>query len=152
MRLSLDSNILIYSIRPEDPRAAAAHWIVDRAVLVDCWLTNQALGEFLNVVRKKSLVPLDGARQTVADWSLLFPLAPTSVEQLIAASLLSERHRLQFWDAVILTVCKDVGVEYLISEDMADGATLNGVTLINPFNPANAELLDLLLTRAPGTA
>lgn len=152
MRLSIDSNVLIYSVRPEDPRASAARRIVDEAIIADCWLTNQALGEFLNVIRKKSLVPLDGARRTVADWSLLFPILPTTTEQLVAASSLSERHRLQFWDALILTVSRSVGVEFLITEDMADGAVIDGVRIVNPFNPANAELLDLLLTPQPGTA
>lgn len=152
MRLSIDTNIFVYSIRPEDARAAVARRIIDAATLGDCWLTNQVLGEFLNVVRRKSLVPLDGARQAAKDWSLLFPIAPTTTDHLLAASALAEQRRLQFWDSLILTVCAACDVDHLLTEDMQDGATVNGVTIVNPFNPANAELLDLLLTPAPGTA
>ena len=119
------------------------------AVLVNAMLTNQVIGEFLNVVKKKLLFSAEKARNAVADWSLLYPVAPTSTDHLIAASALSERHHLQFWDAVILTVSKSAGVNYLISEDMQDGGTLDGIQIINPFNPANAELLDLLLTPQP---
>lgn len=120
-----------------------------QAITADCVLTNQVIGEFLNVVRTKAVIsPVEG-RSTAADSSFLFPLLPTTADQLIAASGLSEQHRYQFWDAVILTVAASAGVEYLLTEDMQDGATVHGIRLLNPFNPANHEMLDALLTPVP---
>ena len=115
-------------------------------------MTNQAVGEFLKVARAKDYISLPEARQTARDWALLFPIAPTAIKHLLAASALSEHHRLQYWDSVILAVSAAAEVQYLLTEDMHDGATYDGVQVVNPFNPANAELLDLLLTPAPGTA
>lgn len=151
MRISIDSNILVYAVDARDPRIATARRVVTGATVADCVLTNQVIGEFLNVVRAKTPITVAEGRRTAADWALLFPLAATSADQLIAASALAEQHRLQFWDSVILSVCAGNGVDYLITEDMHDGALIGGVRIMNPFNPANAELLDLLLTPAPGT-
>lgn len=149
MRFSIDTNILVYSVQPEDIRSRLASRIVADAVVVGAVLTNQVIGEFLNVASRRSLVPLDQARQTAADWSLLLPIAPTSIDHLIAASMLSERHRLQFWDALIITVSRAAGADCLLTEDMQDGAEVGGVRLVNPFNPINAELLDELLRSEP---
>ena len=44
------------------------------------------------------------------------------------------------------------GAEWLLTEDLQDGAPINGVRLLNPFLPENATVLDLLLTPPPGTA
>lgn len=151
MRLSIDSNVLIYSVDTHDRRAAQAYRIVTAAALADGMLTNQVLGEFLKVSRTKALISVARARQLVADWALLFPVLPTAIEHLLVASELAERYRLQYWDALILTVSKAARVEYLLTEDMGDGQDYDGVVVLNPFNPANAELIDLLLTPAPGT-
>ena len=152
MRLSIDTNILIYSVDVRDQRAATARRIMTEAIVTDCVLTNQVIGEFLNVVRTKALISPAEGRRTAADWSLLFPVITTATDQLIAASALSEQYRLQFWDAVILTVAGNAGAEYLLTEDMHDGAIIGGVRLLNPFNPANAAMLADLLTPPPETA
>lgn len=102
--------------------------------------------------RTKAVISLARARQFVADWALLFPILPTATEDLLSASELAERYRLQYWDAVIVTVSKGAGVDYLLTEDMQDGAVIDGVRILNPFNPGNAELLNLLLTPPPETA
>ena len=149
MRISLDTNILAYSVDIRDHRAIIATRILSDAVFADCLLTNQVIGEFLNVVRTKAIVSLAEGRRAATDWCHLFPLAATSTDQLIAASSLSERYRLQFWDAVVLIVAGGAGAKYLLTEDMQDGVQIDGVTTLNPFNPANSELLDLLLTPQP---
>ena len=149
MRISIDSNILVYAIEPNDSRAVVARRIMAAAAIGDCVLTNQAIGEFFEIVRRKRVTTIAAARQVVADWQLLFPITPTTTDHLVTATRLVERYQLQFWDSVILAVSSEMDVKYLITEDMQDGAQIDGVTLINPFNPANAELLDLLLTPQP---
>ena len=152
MRISIDSNILVYSVQSLADKTAAAEQLLFRAIGADCVLTNQAIGEFLNVIRRKHSQRVGDARDVVAGWSLIFSIAPTATQQLVEASALAERHRLQFWDAVILVVAGAAGAEWLLSEDMQDGATINGVRLLDPFNPENSEILAGLLTPASGTA
>lgn len=146
MRFSIDANVLIYSFEVGSLKNDVANRLMFGAIAADCILTNQCLGEFLNVVRRRLPERLHAARAAVEGWSVVFPIAPTTTEHLLAASVLAERHKLQFWDSVILTVAGSAQAEWLLSEDMQDGATIAGVRLLNPFNPDHAELLDALLT------
>lgn len=75
------------------------------------------------------------------------PSAATDLELVLAASGLARRHGLQFWDALILRASARGGAGLLLSEEMQDGAELDGVRSLNPFAPANREWLDTLLPR-----
>ena len=145
MRFSIDTNVLLYAFEEDTDRGETAARTIARALLRDCVLTNQVLGEFNNVVRGRMPDRMRAAREVVSAWSFVFPVVPTSTAQLIVASELSEQHRLQYWDSLILVVAGAAGAECLITEDMNDGATIDGVRLLNPFKPDNAELLEALL-------
>jgi predicted nucleic acid-binding protein len=77
----------------------------------------------------------------------VFGVIGTDQELLVAASSLVVRHRLQFWDAVILKASARGGADLLLSEDMQDGALLDGVQIVNPLDMANRATLDRLLPR-----
>jgi predicted nucleic acid-binding protein len=58
---------------------------------------------------------------------------------------LSSQHRFRTWDAIIMAAAASAGCRLLLSEDLHDGFTWNGVTVINPFVPEpNALLAELL--------
>lgn len=146
MRFSIDANILVYSFQTNSEKASIADRLMFAALGSDCLLTNQAVGEFFNVVRKRLPDRLAEARAAVESWSVVFPVAATTTGDLVEASLLAQRHKLQFWDSVILVVAGGAGAECLLSEDMQDGTIVNGVRLINPFKPENTDILVALLT------
>ena len=50
-------------------------------------------------------------------------------------------HRLQIWDALILSVAAENGSRLLLSEDLQDGFTWHGVTVVNPFTARPSTLL-----------
>ena len=64
----------------------------------------------------------------------------------LAALDLAVDHRLQFWDALIVTVAAEARRRLLLSEDMPDGFLWRGVTVVIPFaeplHPRLAALLD----------
>lgn len=70
----------------------------------------------------------------------------TDAAATLAASELAERHRLQYFDALICIVAQRSGASILFSEDMHDGLRLGMMTIVNPFAPTNAALLDQALT------
>jgi predicted nucleic acid-binding protein len=55
------------------------------------------------------------------------------VADIVNASELSERHRLNFWDALILAAAQREDVEILWSEDFNHGQNYGGVIVRNPF-------------------
>ncbi len=53
--------------------------------------------------------------------------------------------RLGIWDAVILSAAADARCRLLLSEDLQDGFTWRGVTVVNPFASSPHRLLAALL-------
>ena len=59
-----------------------------------------------------------------------------------AGSDVAVGHNLAIWDAIILAAAAEAGCRMLLSEDMQDGFTWGGVTIVNPFAPQPHKLLD----------
>ena len=146
-RPALDSNILVYGfLEPDSDKGRLANELIARISGVGV-VAVQAIGEFLWVVRRRRPEWLE--RATLRSQLLRRVLTPvtTDPELVLAASGLARRHGLQFWDALILRASARGGAGLLLSEDMQDGAELDGVRLLNPFAPANRDRLDALLQR-----
>src|SRR5437660_738942 len=79
--------------------------------------------------------PAEG-RAAILAWRDAFPLIETSASIMLAATDLAIDHRLGIWDAVILAAAAAAGCRLLLSEDLQDGFTWNGVTVTNPFAPS----------------
>jgi predicted nucleic acid-binding protein len=54
------------------------------------------------------------------------------VPMVLASSELEERHRLSFWDALIVEAARRVGARRLVSEDFESGRSFAGVRIENP--------------------
>ncbi len=147
MIVTVDSNVLVYALdrQERDKNERAADLIARLLGRSDVLLTAQALGEFVNVVRRKRPDQLEEAIAQARDWAILFHVVATTSDHLLAAIHFAERHRLQFWDSVIWQAARSAGADHLLSEDMQNGLSLEGMTVIDPFNPANRERLDAVL-------
>lgn len=145
-RFSLDTNILVYAVdtthQSKHDRAAD---LVVQAARSDSVLTQQVIGEFLNVSRKFTAKLHPFLRETAERYTRTFPIAQTLPAFLLPAFDRAGRFKLQFWDALIVGVCLANGVTHLLSEDLQDGQKIDGLTVIDPFMPANQATLDALL-------
>ena len=151
MRLTLDTNLLVYAVQREDRRHAVASDIVHRAAAADCAQTLQSLGECFNVLRRKTSLTLTDARAAIRDYRTIFKtLVPAAPEDLDSALAANERHGLQFWDAMLWATAKRAGCRLILTEDFQDGRNLEGVIFADPFNADNAKLLDLALPSTNG--
>jgi predicted nucleic acid-binding protein len=136
-RVSLDSNILVYSVdRDAGSRHERAIEVVDRCVELDCVLALQALAEFYFVATRKGKMPHADAAAQVTDWQDLFPAALPGPDTVVRATAAVRDHRLSFWDAMLWAVAARNGVDVLLSEDLQDGRTLSGVRFVDPFSNA----------------
>ena len=73
------------------------------------------------------------------------PVVETSPEAMLAAADLATDHQLGIWDAVILAAASRSGCRLLLSEDLQEGFTWSGVTVVNPFASPQHALLQALL-------
>lgn len=135
MRFTLDSNILVYAADGRDStRQETALLIMSRALRYDCVLVPQALSEFFYAVTRKSIMPRSVAADQVRDWLRLFPItAGASADSLRSAVDPAVTGRFQFYDALLLATARAAGCNIVISEDMADGAELDGVRVVAAF-------------------
>lgn len=151
IRVGLDSNILIYFAgivrRAEDEaKIAVVRKMIDRigraATLI---APAQALGEVFTVMRRTRISAND-ARTTVMEFVGAFGGVGSGPATLLAAADLAVDHKLQLWDALIVTAATEAGCSILLSEDMQHGFVTRGLTIVNPLaeggHPRLAALLD----------
>jgi predicted nucleic acid-binding protein len=124
--------------------------LITRATLSDCVLTLQGLAELFNVTTRKGKLPPADAAAAVHRMAAVFEIHAADAATLPAATDAVVRHHLPFWDAMLWATVQQAGCSLLLTEDFQDRRKLGTVTFINPFDPANADLLDRAL--APGTA
>jgi predicted nucleic acid-binding protein len=145
--IAFDANVLVYSTGPSsDPKSARAQDVVRRGLRagVAVFLL-QSLAEFSNVTIRKSGLPVSDVRRMTSDWRAARPVHALAESDLDDALSVVGRHRLQFWDAMLWATARRVGVRYLLTEDFQDGRNLDGVTFVNPFEPANDALIERIL-------
>jgi predicted nucleic acid-binding protein len=146
MRVSLDTNILVYAEGLNDAaRKRAAVSLLRKLPPESVHLPVQAVAELFHVlVTKARVTPVD-AKHTVLRWCDQYSLVDTSEAVLLSAMELSSQHRLHTFDAIIMAAAASAGCRLLLSEDLHDGFTWNGVTVVNPFvQKPNALLTELL--------
>lgn len=150
IRVALDSNILVYLEGAGNSAGDDAKF--NRAVEVLAGLQFkvrivapiQALGELVVVMRRAGL-DFAQARDTVEKWMDRTIPAPSTTSVLANALDIVDRHRLQFWDSMILAASIEAGCSLLLSEDMQDGFTIRGLTVVNPLHDQPHRALSRLL-------
>jgi predicted nucleic acid-binding protein len=136
-----DTNLLVYlfdSSSPEKQRRAR-EVLSERAQRDQVLLSAQVLEEFYVAVTRKLATPLSGdqAERLVRDFAA-FPVVGLDGPLVIAAVVLSRRHKLSLWDALIVVAAKAGGATELLTEDLQHGQTLEGVRIVNPFLRSSA--------------
>jgi predicted nucleic acid-binding protein len=144
-RVALDSNILIYAeLEPDSKKGARSADLILRAAR-DGVIPAQVLGEYLRFIQRRVPTVFEQAIRQVSVYQAVFLTPPTTIEIIHRASAFAHSHRMQLWDCVVCATSAYAGAKFLLTEDMQDGRMLDGLRLINPFAPANAEAIDALL-------
>ena len=148
MRIALDTNVLAYAAAvngPERQRAALEllGWLSESETLVPV----QALGELFRVLVGKAKISPRLARTTIIRYRDTYSLIETSPAVFLSATDLAVAHKIGIWDAVMLAAASEAGCRLLLSEDLHDGFTWGGVTVVNPFAARRHALLAGLLER-----
>ena len=92
----------------------------------------QAIGELVIVLRRAG-DDYDQVIEIVKGIERGFKVAPSNSTTLTTALSLAARHKLQFWDSIIMVAAVEAGCSILLSEDMQHGFVWQGMTIINPL-------------------
>jgi predicted nucleic acid-binding protein len=135
-RSFVDTNVLVYAY----DETAGAKRDTARTLLERLWETRrgcvsvQVLQELFVTLTRKVPAPLATATATrvvedVAEWKIHAPDA----RDVLAAIRFHGRHRISFWDAMIVQSATQLGCDVLYSEDLNAGQRYDGVLVVDPF-------------------
>ncbi len=134
VRYFVDTNILIYAAMGKldaPSKASRANELIGSEQFA---ISGQVLAEFYRNVTRKGALPLSPVQ--ALEWierlteQVCIPVDATLVRNGI---LLSERYRIDYWDAAIVAAAETAGVETLYSEDLNHGQVYGSVIVVNPF-------------------
>lgn len=129
----MDTNVIVYAFDEAEPgkRQQALRVLAEHP---DAAISTQVLMEWHSVVTRKFSHPLDPldafdglqklARLDVTD---------VNAELVLKAAATSTSHQLSIWDALIVEAAVHAGCRVLLTEDLTEGQTIRGLTVVNPF-------------------
>lgn len=135
----VDTNVLVYAY---DADAGDKHEAA-RTRLEGLWehesgmVSTQVLQEFYVKVTRKMTQPMSrrSARDVIATYGA-WPVHRPDVDDIVEASELEERHRLSFWDALIIVAARRSGAQVILTEDLQEGRRFDGLLVVSPFGAA----------------
>jgi predicted nucleic acid-binding protein len=127
----LDTNVLIYAVAKNDPRAATAEALLASGGIVSV----QSLNEFVSVARRKLSMPWKEVREFLNLICILCPdPVPISLDTHKVAVGIAEKYGYSIYDALIASTALESRCKTLYSEDLQDGQIINRqLTIRNPF-------------------
>jgi predicted nucleic acid-binding protein len=137
-RAFIDTNVFVYSFDPlrSPGKAEVATRLIEAAIDGDYGVISyQVIQEFVSVARRKFRWP-PNLREFLAIVDGTFRpmrIVHSSLDLFQSALTLQERHRLSWYDSLIVAAAAEAGCNLLYTEDMQHGLRANGVTLTNPF-------------------
>ena len=127
----LDTNVLIYAVAKNDPRASKAEALLASGGIVSV----QSLNEFASVARRKLGMSWKEVNEFLDLICILCPdPVPISLDTHKAALAIAERYGYGIYDALVASAALEAGCRTLYSEDLQDGQIINRqLTIRNPF-------------------
>lgn len=139
-RYLVDSNILVYALDVRDPdkRQRAKEIIREVALSGSAALPVQSLSELSNVCLRKLEPALEphAIRREVERLYTAFKVIPLTAPVVMEALRGLYEHGLSYYDAQIWGTARLAQISVVLSEDFNSGATLGGVSFLNPLDPA----------------
>ena len=134
----LDTNVFIYAIDTsadlKKKREIARHLIREHIQNETGVISIQVLQEFYQVSTSKIQVPLSAeeALEYLHYMAVLDTVHP-EFDMIVSAIRLHEKHRVSFWDSLILQAALTAGCSRLLSGDLQHGFEIDHLRIENPF-------------------
>jgi predicted nucleic acid-binding protein len=127
-----DTNVLVYAVAKNDPRATRAEALLASGGIISV----QSLNEFTSVARRKLGMSWKEVKEFLEVICILCPSpVPVSLDTHRGALEIAEKYGYNIYDALLTSAALEAGCETLYSEDLQDGQIVNGqLTIRNPFS------------------
>jgi predicted nucleic acid-binding protein len=130
----VDTNVLVYANdRTGGEKPAKASALIARLLESGSGvLSLQVLCEFYSAATRKLGMKSEEAEIAIADFVVWAIHRPTH-DSLLRACRLQRRHKLSWWDALLVQSAIEMESRVLWTEDLNDGQRYGSVTVRNPF-------------------
>src|SRR5580692_6031313 len=136
-RFFLDTNIFVYTFDAQAPvKAKKSAQLIRRAADTgEGIISYQVVQEFFNVAFRRFAQPMSMAEAEQYLITVLRPLLAVHSSPAIyfAALRIAEKHRISWYDSLIVAAAMEGQCEKLYSEDFQHGRNIEGVRIENPF-------------------
>jgi predicted nucleic acid-binding protein len=149
MRVAFATDFLSHAEGLHDaPRAETVRALLRRIPQLTVFLPVQVLSElFAALIGQGGRTP-EQAQEAVLGWRDAFALIETSRAVLVSAMDLARARGLSIRDAIVIASAAAAECRLLLSAQLEDGLTWNGVTVANPFSETPHPLFAAMLADA----
>lgn len=134
---AIDTNVFAYALDASEPhKRAAALALLSRLTGSDAvllWQVACELGSVIAKFQRRGRTSPD-AQDALTAVRSRYPLVLPDESVLDTASALRRDRQLAYWDSLLIAACIAAGVQQLHSEDLTEGAVIEGVRITNPFS------------------
>ncbi len=127
----IDTNILIYAYSSTDMLKKEKSLNILRSE--NLTMSTQVLNEFVWVMSRKYLLPIDLLRDVINNISGIAYISLITLSTINNAISLTERYKYSYWDSLIISSALETGCDVLYTEDLQHNQTIKGIKIINPF-------------------
>lgn len=125
-----DTNVLVYLLSADTAKADRAEETLASGGIISV----QVLNEFTSVALRKLGMKVSEVREALEPIIAICQVVPLTTQIHHWALQVAERHRLAFYDALIIAAALESGCTTLYTEDLQDGLVIDRTLKIrNPF-------------------
>jgi predicted nucleic acid-binding protein len=131
----LDTNVIVCAACGHD-ETPAKQQTAERLLLSDFGTSGQVLAEFYTVLTRRAGGRLQSVQAQALSWLRQLarkPCQAIDAPLVLAATDLSSRYQIAYWDAAIVAAAERLGARVLFTESLSHGQTYGSVTVVNPF-------------------
>ncbi len=136
-RFFIDTNIFVYSFDQTAPaKSAVASQLIRKALTTQKGVISfQVVQEFLNVALRRFARPMNTSESEQYFTVTLRPLLAihSSPALYLEALHLQSRHKLAWYDSLIVAAAQQAQCEVLLSQDLQHGQKFGDLRIENPF-------------------
>lgn len=133
-RIFIDTNVLTYLFDDSEPRKQAE---AERFLASDpreMFVSTQVLQElYVSLTRGRKPIATPAIAERAVRQASSYSVVQIDTPLVLSGIEASLRHRISFWDALILRAAVQAGCEVLLTEDLNDGQVMDGIRVKNPF-------------------
>jgi hypothetical protein len=125
----LDSNVILYLLSADVHKANVAESLLSQHPAISV----QVLNEVTSVCQRKLKLTWPETNDLIDAVKATCTIGPLTVDTHAEAMRIAQQHQLSFYDAHIMAAAVGCSAQTLMSEDMHEGLTIQGVRIQNPF-------------------